>query len=93
MKSNWVRREIRRALKKEVEQGRPVLFPISLVPYSDIKTWDSFYADLGVDAAEEIREYYIPKFPDWKTDHDGYKEEFEKLLKSLKTDEREKAPS
>ena len=93
MESNWVRTEIRRALKKEAEQDRLVLFPISLVPYSEIKIWKSFYADLGMDAAEEIREYYIPQFRDWKEDHEGYRQEFGKLLKSLKTDEREKASS
>lgn len=39
---------------------------------------------MGKDSAREIREYYIPDFSEWKTDHDKYKGEFDKLLRDLK---------
>jgi len=32
----------------------------------------------------EIREYYIPDFSEWKS-HDLYQQEFEKLLRDLRT--------
>jgi hypothetical protein len=47
--------------------------------------WESFYADEGIDLAEEIREYYIPDFSDWKN-HDSYTKGFEKLLGGLKAE-------
>jgi len=34
--------------------------------------------------AAELRQYYIPDFSVWKTDHDKYKEEFAKLLRALR---------
>ena len=41
-------------------------------------------ADTGKDSAREIREYYVPDFSNWK-DHDCYQQEFDKLLRDLKT--------
>ena len=37
----------------------------------------------GMDLAEEIREYFIPDFSNWK-DHDSYQKAFEQLVKDLK---------
>jgi len=85
MKSPWVKTEIRKARKREIEEKRRVLFPVSIVPFTDIRTWDSFYADEGIDLAEEIREYYIPDFSDWKN-HDSYAEGLKKLLGGLKAE-------
>jgi uncharacterized protein YjbI with pentapeptide repeats len=84
MKSPWVRTEIRKARKREIGEKRRVLFPVSLVPFTDICTWECFYADEGIDLAEEIREYYVPDFTSWTKDHDSYLSEFQKLLNGLK---------
>jgi len=85
MKSPWVKTEIRKARKREIEEKRRVLFPVSIVPITDIRMWESFYADEGVDLAEEIREYYIPDFSDWKN-HDSYAKGLKKLLGGLKAE-------
>ncbi|MGD0790318.1 MAG: toll/interleukin-1 receptor domain-containing protein [Terriglobales bacterium] len=85
MKSPWVKTEIRKACKREIEEKRRVLFPVSIVPFTDIRTWESFYADEGIDLAEEIREYYIPDFSNWKN-HDSYAKALKKLLSGLKAE-------
>lgn len=85
MKSPWVKTEIRKARKREIEEKRRVLFPVSIVSFTDIRMWESFYADEGIDLAEEIREYYIPDFSDWKN-HDSYAKGFQQLLGGLKAE-------
>ena len=45
MNSPWVKTEIRNARKREIEEKRRVLFPVSIAPFNDIRTWKSFYAD------------------------------------------------
>ena len=37
----------------------------------EVKKWKLFGADLGVDSAREVREYFIPGFSKWK-EHDSY---------------------
>ncbi len=81
--SQWVRDEIRRARKAEVMQGRRKLFPIALVPFESLSVWESFYADLAEDLAEEVREYYVPDFSNWK-DSDFFEAAFDKLLRDVK---------
>jgi hypothetical protein len=83
MKSRWVKTEIANARKKELAQGRKVLFPIRLVDFESIQPWKLFDADVGDDSAAEIREYFIPDFTNWKTNHDSYKQEFERLVRDL----------
>jgi uncharacterized protein YjbI with pentapeptide repeats len=83
MDSPWVKTEIAHARQKELNQTRRVLFPISLVPFDEIKTWKNFDSDTGKDSAKEIREYFIPDFTDWKR-HDSYSKAFERLLRDLK---------
>jgi uncharacterized protein YjbI with pentapeptide repeats len=85
MKSPWVKTEIRKARKREIEEKRRILFPVSIVPFTDIRMWESFYADEGIDLAEEIREYYIPDFSNWKN-HDSYAKVLKKLLGGLKSE-------
>ena len=85
MASKWVRREIREARKREISEKKRILFPIGLVEFKHIEEWESFYADLGEDLAEEIREYFIPDFSNWK-DHDAFEAGFAKLLEALKTE-------
>ena len=46
--------------------------------------WPSkFDANIGIDSAREIREYFIPDFSNWK-DHDSYQAAFQRLVKDLK---------
>jgi hypothetical protein len=91
MASEWVRTEIANARRKELNQKRQVLFPVSLVPYTAVREWKCFDADTGKDSAKEIREYFIPDFSDWK-DHDSYQEAFERLMKGLKAEGHGAAP-
>jgi TIR domain len=86
MSSEWVATEIAKARKKEAIQKRQVLFPISIVPYKEIESWELFDADRGKDSAREIREYFIPDFSSWKN-HDLYTKAFDALLKSLKSED------
>jgi uncharacterized protein YjbI with pentapeptide repeats len=86
MKSEWVATEIRRARKVEREEQRRKLFPIRLVDFDDILTWECFDADSGKDLAVELREYYIPNFSNWK-DHYAFEREFARLLRDLKATE------
>jgi len=83
MKSEWVKTEISKARKREIKEGRQVLFPIRLCSIEELRGWECFDADTGKDSAREIREYFIPDFSDWKN-HDAYKLAFAGLLKGLK---------
>jgi hypothetical protein len=82
MNSAWVQTEIANARAKESAMKRRVLFPLSLVPFAEVRSWKQFDADRGDDTAKEIREYYIPDFTDWKN-HDVYRREFARLLDAL----------
>ena len=84
MSSRWVGTEISKARQKELAVDRNVLFPITLVPFKDIRDWQQFDADIGDDSAKRIREYFVPDFSDWKN-HDAYQPSFERLLKALKS--------
>jgi len=84
MDSNWVKTEVANARAKEEQQNRQMLFPISLVPFDQIKKWKLFDADTGIDSAREIREYFVPDFSDWK-DHDSYAKAFDLLVRDLQT--------
>ena len=81
--SDWVKVEIRRAKKREREDGRQVLFPIRLCDMPTVEAWRFIDDESGRDLAAEIREYYIPDFSNWK-DHDAFEREFNRLLESLK---------
>jgi uncharacterized protein YjbI with pentapeptide repeats len=83
MDSEWVKTEISIARKREAREGRRMLFPIRLVGWKRISEWECFDADRGKDSAREIREFYVPDFSLWKTDHDTYKKEFGSLLRDL----------
>jgi TIR domain/Pentapeptide repeats (8 copies) len=83
MSSNWVKSEIANAREREKREGKQLLFPITLVPFNVVKQWKLFDADIGIDSAREIREYFIPDFSNWK-DHDSYQAAFQRLVKDLK---------
>ena len=86
MASELVKTEIANARQKEMRQQRQVLFPISLVPFKQVREWRAFDADTGKDSAREIREYFIPDFSQWK-DHDIYQAAFDTLLKGLRAED------
>ena len=83
MNSEWVKTEIAKARKREVEQKKHILLPIRLVDFEVIRKWECFDADTGKDSAREIREYFIPDFSNW-ANHHSYRQAFEKLLEDLK---------
>ena len=83
MKSEWVNTEIAKARKREVKDGKRVLFPVRLVPFDVLRDWECFDGDTRKDSAREIREYFIPDFSNWK-DHDSYRIAFDRLVKDLK---------
>ena len=82
MASEWVKTEISKARRREIKEGKRVLFPIRLCSFEALRDWECFDADTGKDSAREIREYFIPDFSDWK-DHDAYKKAFDRLLEDL----------
>jgi len=71
MNSEWVKTEIAKARKREVKEGKRVLFLVRLVGFERLRDWECFDGDTGKDSAREIREYFIPDFSNWK-DHDSY---------------------
>ena len=83
MKSEWVNTEIAKARKREVKDGKRVLFPVRLVGFEALRDWECFDGDTGKDSAREIREYFIPDFSHWK-EHDSYRVAFDRLVKDLK---------
>jgi hypothetical protein len=83
MNSTWIETEIGNARERETREEKQMLFPITLVPYEEVKKWKLFDADRGKDSAKEIREYFIPDFSNWK-DHDSYQTAFQRLVKDLK---------
>lgn len=84
IKSEWVASEYRSARLRERDAGRPVLFPIGLVPFETIQSWEHLDAVTGEDLASKIRNYFIPDFTDWKN-HDSFEIAFQQLLKGLKS--------
>jgi hypothetical protein len=81
--SRWVVTEVRRALAQERKQRRRKLFPILLGPYALLEAWDAFDSGSGTYLRDEIGEYYIPDFSNWK-DHDAFEAAFAKLLRDLR---------
>jgi len=71
MNSEWVKTEIAKARRREKSEERRMLFPLSLVNFTEIEGWECFDADTGRDSA-------------WKTDHDRYRQEFVRLLQALR---------
>lgn len=82
MESEWVGSEILAARKRELRENRQILFPISLIPFEQIKAWRAFDADIGRDIAKEIREYYIPDFSKWR-ETGAYQDALSRLVRDL----------
>ncbi len=84
--SKWVRDNILRARRSEIQERRRKLFPVRLMDYEEHRKWERFYADLAQDMVEEIQEYYIPDFSYWQ-DHGSFDAAFARLLIDLKSEE------
>jgi hypothetical protein len=78
--------EIAKARKREVKDGKRVLFPVRLVPFDVLRDWENIDST-GMNLAEEIRQYFIPDFSNWK-EHDSYRIAFDRLVKDLKAGDR-----
>jgi hypothetical protein len=85
MKSEWVKMEIRKARKAELDEGRRKLFPIRLVQFEALQDWNCLDVDTGRNLAEEVCEYFIPDFSNWK-DHDSLEAGFSRLLRDLQAE-------
>jgi uncharacterized protein YjbI with pentapeptide repeats len=83
MSSEWVKTELAKARKREVKEGKRVLFPVRLAPFEALRDWECFDSDTGKDSAREVREYFIPDFSNWK-DHDSYQAGLVRLISDLK---------
>jgi hypothetical protein len=62
------------------------LTPKNTRPLEALRDWEQIDST-GQDMAEEIREYFIPDFSNWK-DHDSYQTAFQRLVKDLKAEAR-----
>ena len=62
------------------------LFPVRLVKFEALRDWECFDADTGKDSARDIREYFIPDFSEWKSNHDSYRMAFDRLVRDLMAD-------
>lgn len=82
LQSPWVKTEILKAHKAQLQDGHRRLFPIRLVNMAPIKQWTCFDADSGTDVATEIREYFIPNFSGWRNGQ-AFKVGMNQLLKGL----------
>ena len=80
--SDWVAYELKQCRKREKKEGRQMLFPISLMPYENLKGWELFDRETVTDLAAEVREYFIPDFTEWM-DEQKFQASFEKLLDDL----------
>ena len=93
MQSPWVEYELRRAIAREDEEQRRILFPLSLVPYDVLRDWTCFDADTGRDLARAVREFFIPDdFTAWEDDA-VFQRAFDRLLENLRRQGSEKNPA
>ncbi|MEW5988186.1 MAG: toll/interleukin-1 receptor domain-containing protein, partial [Chloroflexota bacterium] len=79
LNSRWVQHEVETAMQKELEWGRPVLFPVRL----DDMILDKEKVSGGW--AAHLRTRHIGDFRQWK-EHDAYQQAFGRLLRDLKAE-------
>jgi uncharacterized protein YjbI with pentapeptide repeats len=89
LRSEWVMKELRKAFETERRSGKRKLFPVRLTDYRTLKRWECHDSKSGKDLAEELRQYFIPDFSNWK-DHDQFEAAFGRLLNDLRADESAK---
>lgn len=87
LQSGWVMDELRKGFKAERDTGKRKLFPVRLTDYETLERWECRDSLSGKDLAEEVRQYFIPDFSNWK-DHDQFEAAFSRLLKDLRAEER-----
>lgn len=81
--SMWVATEVRKAYAREKEEKRTVLFPVTLIPFAELKKWQLIDPDSGVDLALELRSYFVPDFSNWR-DPIQFEIQFAHLLTGLR---------
>lgn len=86
LQSSWVMDELRKAFKAERQSGKRKLFPLLLTDFDSLRDWVCRDSNSGEDLAEEVRQYFIPDFSNWK-DHDAFEASFTRLLEDLRADE------
>jgi hypothetical protein len=86
MNSEWVKIEIRKARRAELTENRRKLFPIRLVEFNALRDWECIDSNSGQDLAEEVRQFFIPDFSNWK-DQDSFEAGFSRLIRDLKAEE------
>jgi hypothetical protein len=84
--SNWVQTELRRARREERLRNERKLFPIRLCDMQTLRDWVCFDADAGQDLAQELREYFISDFSQWREPAPQFEEAFEKLTSDLRVE-------
>lgn len=84
MASNWVRNEIKWAVSKEATTKGRVLFPISLVPFEEIKTWECWDEDAGTNLAEKVRSYHVPNYGSALSDSMTFEKAVNEIVAELK---------
>jgi len=52
--SEWVKTEIAKGRKREIQQQRRVLYRVRSVEFETLRDWECFDADTGKDSAKEI---------------------------------------
>jgi len=87
LQSEWVMDELRKGFKAERDSGKRKLFPVRLTDYKTLQSWVCRDSISGKDLAEEVRQYFIPDFSNWK-DHDQFEMAFARLLNDLRADDR-----
>jgi len=85
LKSEWVVKEIETALQREMREGRLLLFPLNLDGY----LFDG-YSGTFVD---EIQGRHAANFTGWESDNAKFEEQFELVVKALRTDEAARQPA
>ena len=78
--------EIHRPRDAERREHRRKLFPIRLTDFQTLTEWRCPDSKSGQDLAEEVRQYFIPDFSDWKN-HAAFESAFTRLLRDLKSGE------
>lgn len=89
MSSSWVQTELASAIARERRERTRVLFPVSLLPMSELREWECVDADSGIDIARELRSYHIPDFSDWKNP-DAFEAQIRKVVGALSGIQRPK---
>jgi len=84
MRSEWVKTEVLSARDKERRSRNRVLFPIALVPFKSIRSWEYIDPDTGEDIGRVVRELHVSDFSDWQ-DPVAYRAAFERLTRDLKS--------